>query len=181
MVDTCQPGGSASSQLWFTDVQGISVRVVKGWHDSHSQFRTPAKLSHSLSMHKRLDIESESRADAHYIFAVEFLQNRRLPGVVKAAGFQPLLFRAIMPSGHAYRNKMRISFSFCLFFRMIVSRPIFARVWGGSNVQVESQRRYAARMASCPCTEPIYRRLTHCHIHISHRHIEQWLTRWHFY
>ena len=115
MVDICQPGVSASSQLWFTDVQGISVRVVKGWHDSHSQFRTPAKLSHSLSMHKRLDIESESRADAHYIFAVEFLQNRRLPGVVKAAGFQPLLL-----SNNAERPCVQKQNAHLLFFLPIL-------------------------------------------------------------
>ncbi len=39
-------------------------------------------------MHERLDVEPEGRTDTHNVLSVEFLEDRRLSGVVEATGRQ---------------------------------------------------------------------------------------------
>ena len=88
------------------------------------------RLGGLLAVDEGLDVEAERGADAHDVLAVELLQDRRLPGVVEPAGTRAgvsvRVARAQMACVRAYRKRMRISFSFCLFFLIIVSRPIFA-------------------------------------------------------
>jgi hypothetical protein len=75
-------------------------------------------------MHECLDVEPQGWAHACNIFIIEFLQYRGLSSIVKAAapklfGLESFLLRMV-----TYRNNSLISFSFCRFFRIIVSSPI---------------------------------------------------------
>ena len=75
-------------------------------------------------MHECLDVEPQSWAHACNIFIIEFFQYRGLSSIVKAPaqslfGLESFLLRMV-----TYRNNSLISFSFCRFFRIIVSSPI---------------------------------------------------------
>jgi hypothetical protein len=70
---------------------------------------------------KRLDIESQRGADAEDIFSVELLKNSRLACVIQPA---MLRMRGCWARELAHRKRIRISFSFCRFFLMIVKSPI---------------------------------------------------------
>jgi hypothetical protein len=81
----------------------------------------------SLSVHECLDVETQGGADTHDVLAIELLEDCGLASVVQA----PWMAVCDDPQDGTrivtYKNRMRISFSFCLLLRMIVRRPMNRR------------------------------------------------------
>lgn len=59
---------------------------------------------HLLSMHKGLDIETQRRADAQYVLAVEFLENGRLARVVQTTRHTLSLLKTVLLNGLQEQN-----------------------------------------------------------------------------
>lgn len=74
------------------------------------------------AVHKGFDIEAESWTNPTYVFSVQLFEDGRLPRIVQTAVVN--VNARSNTDVLTYRNRMRISFSFCLFLRMIVRRPI---------------------------------------------------------
>ncbi len=75
-------------------------------------------------MYESLDVEPKRWTNPHYIFPIQFLQDRRFPSVIEAAIMVAYSGIELLNTVDTYRKSIRISFSFCLFFLMIVNRPI---------------------------------------------------------
>jgi hypothetical protein len=75
-------------------------------------------------MHECLDVKPQSWAHARNIFIIEFFQYGGLSSIVKAAAPSSFGLEGFLLTMATYRNNSLISFSFCLFFRIMVSSPI---------------------------------------------------------
>lgn len=135
-------GGTGFEVAFQVDVHMLRVylglRGIKGDEVLSLAHHQNRNWGLSLAMCKRLDIKPQCWAYPHDILAIQLLENRGFPCIVEttAKGVNIMLMVIV----GAYRKRIRISFSFCRFFRIIVRRPMIIGVEGTFVVDGCGQR-----------------------------------------